>query len=153
MSIHIDVYDTKAVKPYKTDHNTVDLIKEKFELVEEALNWWNVFQEMTGLRDDLVKEILEACATEYVGTEHELKTKDGLYSSIGLSIEGQVDVKTFDRRLPDFYVDEIIYMGDQQYQLNGHTHHYDPKPKATWMTVHLNGNVDFRPSKVIDLPE
>lgn len=147
MSIHIHLYDTKAVVPYGTQHKVVDLADLRFESVHDALTWWNRLEAISGLTDKSIREVIMATGTEYVGTEHELMTKDGHYSSIGLSIEGQVGVKTFDKRLPDFYADEIIHMGDRTYQLNGHTGH-GANEKKTWMQVHLNGNVDFRPSSV-----
>jgi hypothetical protein len=154
MSIHIRVYDTHGTAPYKNEQRVITLLEKEFKSVDEALNWWGFFRGMTGLQDESVKEVIEATTNEYVGTEHELTNKDGDYSTIGIAIEGTVKPeppkpRMFEQRVPDLYVDEIINMGDGQFQLNGQSWTNDgTKKKNTWMTVHVSNKTTIRESSV-----
>lgn len=126
----------------------VSVFSHTFETTVEAADWWNKFSKMTTLQGDDVRDVIVGTRDVYVGTEHELKNADGEYTHLTLMIEGR-ETKKYEKRFGDLYVDEIIEMGDGQFQLNGK----DVDGKATWMTVHLVDKTTFRQSSVGVDPE
>lgn len=133
----------------------VKVLEKTFEQSEIAVMWW----EDTGFNDGdgSVLDVLRAARGEYVGTEHEIMTpnahkdghSDGGYTKLWCCIEGQEGKDTFDDRFKDLFVEEIVYMGDGQYQLNGK----DIDGRRVWQSVHLKKDCKFKVSEVIHLPE
>lgn len=152
MSIHVSIGYREGFadkgKPY------VEVIDKKFETANQALAWWV----KTGFNDGdgSVEEVLKAARTEYVGTEHEIMTPSSTkrrhghagYTKMWCCIEGQEGKDTFDDRFRDLYVEEIIDMGEGDYQLNGK----DTDGRRVWQSIHLKGNVVMRASELKGMP-
>lgn len=153
MSIHVNIgyrdgFHTEG-KPF------VQVIDKKFEKADDAVLWWRDCGFNDG--DGSVEEVLIAAENEYVGTEHEIMTpsarkdghSDGGYTKMWCCIEGQEGKDTYDERYKDLVLEQIIFMGDGQYQLNGK----DINGRKVWMSVYMRSDVKFKVSEVIHLPE
>lgn len=155
MSIHVTIGYRDGIgdqgKPF------VKIIDKKFEFAQQAGGWW----EETGFNDGdgSVLSVLQAAEKGYVGTEHEIMTsdsktggsgnQDGGYTKLWCCIEGQQGKDTFDDRLKDLTVDEIVFMGDGHWQLNGRT----LDDKKVWQSIYLMSNVRIKVSETINFPE
>lgn len=123
----------------------VEVIDKHFLKSEEAVAWWKASGFNDG--DGSVLDVLQAAKDEYVGTEHELMTPRSSkrrhdpagYTNLWCCIEGQEGRDTFHDRFKDLYVEEIIDMGDGDFQLNGK----DVDGRRVWQSIHLR-NVAFR---------
>lgn len=140
MAIHIELVDRHGTAPYKGENKMVVVANLRFEEVNDALEWWRRLSEISHLRDKDVEEVIKATATEYVGTEHELMTTEGDYTSLILCIEGQVGEKTFDARFKDMIIHEIVNLGNSQFTLNGK----DLAGRHVWQSVVLHPNCTMR---------
>jgi len=141
MSIHVDIGYKDGMRD-----SFVTVIDKSFETSEAAVIWW----EDTNFNSNRVLEVLNAAKEEYVGTEHEIMNaaNDG-YTNLWCCIEGQEGKDTFDDRLKDLDVQEIVWMGDNQFQLNGLT----LDGRRVWQSIRLMTGFQMNSSKVINLPE